>query len=469
MGLENRLELASEILLCAVLVLCPWLFGTTEPWSIRLINFMNYGLGALLACKIVLRRRSKADDTGEDTNHGGESRWSWVKWVPPIGAVLLLAYTAVAAWNARAVYITDEQRFEYLTFIPWLPHSYDRLATLERFFRMLGAASFFFALTDWLGNRGGGDSPAYLSQRTKRLLWVICLNGTLLAVEGILQRLSKTNKLLWLIQPELHVWWTVQFGPYAYRSNAAQLFNLIWPVTLAFFLALRRELRQGFGKGPETLLVLFCAVMAICPILTSSRLGAAVMALMVCGCLVWVGLLNGREGWKWTAFLAACLLILMSAGVALNWQHLSRRLEKVDLDGLNLRSEIYVNARKMADDYPVFGVGPGAFGAVYQLYRDTPDQYWHAYAHDDWLEARVTFGLVGRTLMLFMLASVLIPPLFGLFASGNGGWLGFLYISAAGMLVTAFWDLPFQIYSILLYFLTVLGLISKAWPCYSRK
>ena len=34
---------------------------------------------------------------------------------------------------------------------------------------------------------------------------------------------------------------------------------------------------------------------------------------------------------------------------------------KIDLEGLNMRSEIYVNARKMAEDYPAFGVGPGAF------------------------------------------------------------------------------------------------------------
>ena len=468
-GSDGRLDLATEILICIVLVISPWLFGTTEPWAVRVVNSLNYAIGALLAWKLVLRWQTPLGAPAILPEQVERGRHAWLRYVPAVGTSLLLAYTAIAAWNARAIYISGEQRFEYLSHFTWLPHSYDRATSWERFFRLLGAACFFFGLTDLLRPRRSKESSTWLSARTKRLLWVICINGTLLAVEGILQRLSKTDKLLWLVQPNLTVWGTVQFGPYAYRSNAAQLFNLIWPLALGFFLALQRELKQGFGKGPETMLVFCCGVMAVCPILTSSRLGLAVMGLLTVGCLVWVGLLNGIKRWKWTALMAACLMVVASSGLALNWKHLSRRFERLDLNGLGARGEIYENARKMADDYPVFGVGPGAFGAVYQLYRETPDQFWYAYAHDDWLEARVTFGWVGTSLIMLILVGVLLPPLFSLFSSGNGGWLGFLYLSVGGILVTACWDLPFQVYSILLYFLTVLALISTAPLNHSRK
>lgn len=88
-----------------------------------------------------------------------------------------------------------------------------------------------------------------LPARLRRLLWVLCLNGGLLGVEAIAQRLSNTGKLLWLVQPEIHKTAEGQFGPYAYRSNAAQYFNLVWPVCLGFWWTLNRARSRGAGEG----------------------------------------------------------------------------------------------------------------------------------------------------------------------------------------------------------------------------
>src|SRR5205823_1961818 len=65
-----------------------------------------------------------------------------------------------------------------------------------------------------------------------------------------------------------------QFGPYAYRSNAAQYFNLLWPVTLGFWWMLHRSV--GSGRHTHHLLLLCSAVMAACPIISISRGGALI-------------------------------------------------------------------------------------------------------------------------------------------------------------------------------------------------
>ena len=458
------LDFLTELLVFTILVFSTWAFGTTEPWSISAVNGLNYLLGTTFLMKWVFRAV-----TGYQPNQWSSERrlvariWPWLAGT---ATLLLLSYIGVSAWNARAIYHLQEQRFEYLNYLAWLPHSYDQAKSWERFYRCLAAACFFWALRDWLlvkttHDKIGGSASGRVSDRVRLLLWVICINGALIALEGLLQRMTHTDKLLWLVRPEINAWHSGQFGPYAYRSNAAQLFNMIWPVTIGFFLSLIQHHRRGIGRGPEVMLLLCCVVSVVASFLTTSRLGAGVSIFLV----GWaIGIILVRKGFKSRAsavFWSLFFLVLLSGSLWLNWGDLRARFANYTLDQTSGRTEIYSNTKKMVGDYPVFGVGPGAFGAVYQLYRDDANQYWHAYAHDDWLEARATLGWVGFGLIVSLL-----------FLSGSHWFIGsgvplpsdlavFIGIGCAGLLLTAVWDLPFQIYSLLLVFLALLAMLSS--------
>ena len=108
---------------------------------------------------------------------------------------------------------------------------------------------------------------------------MLCLSGALLAVEGIAQRLSGTNKLLWLMETRINREASSQFGPYAYRANAAQYFNLVWPVCLGFWWTLHRS--GGFKKWRHHLLIPCGMVMAAAPVISTSRGGALVAGGML--------------------------------------------------------------------------------------------------------------------------------------------------------------------------------------------
>lgn len=444
--------------------------------------------------------------------------------------VFLHVYCVVSALNARASYLPLESRFEYYDSIEWLPHTYDRAATWNAFWQYLGLAFFFWGTRDWLigktrkerhwatgegedrrSHRRGSDldrqalletsetpesefpntesrfgredpmistraltlprfrAPA-LPARLQRLLWVLCINGALLALEGILQRLDGTNKLLWLVVPHINSGTEAQFGPYAYRSNAASYLNLIWPVCFGFWLVLRkasigtRRTAQRIGGGSYMVLLPCAVIMASAPIISTSRGGALVALAGVPVASGIVFFAARREKSLVRASMLTLFIVILGFSAFLGWKDLAQRLENMFSDDLSGRMQIYQNSRAIAEQFPVLGTGPASFTAIYQLYKE-PNQVWEAYLHDDWLELRVTFGLLGFGLILLMLSI----PLAKWFLPGgiDVSWefVAFVWMAIAGCLVHAKFDFPLQVYSI--HFLFVL--LCSVLFCLSRK
>ena len=512
----------TEALLYFGVVFAPWAFGTTERWSIWTMNLAGYALGTLLLGKWLIRRRtgyrpmrwgeaagdrsqrSGAGEAGaggkaqnmEQSTRGSTRRTRSMTKLPNLMlstlTVLILAYCLMSAINARSTFLYREMAFVPREYIAWLPHTYDSWATWQAFWTYLGLALTFWASRDWLlgktarerqeaRDEGQGPSDRVarhlataafdLPARLQRLLWVLCLNGAVLALEGILQRLSGTGKLLWLVQPVFNQTADAQFGPYAYRSNAAQYFNLVWPVCLGYWWTLRRANRNSpragarVGGGPHVLLLPCAVLMAAAPIISSSRGGAIVAGLEMLLALALL-LFAQRRGHAWTR-LGIVLLFAVALLLAgrFGWEKLEPRLKAMFSDEMSGRVEIYRNAQQMARDFPVFGMGPGTFPWVYHLYRATAQSAWAAYAHNDWLETRITFGWVGFVMIIAAQGIVFLRPV------GNGGiaahWLfiSMIWLSLAGCLLHARFDFPFQIYSTLALFVQLGAILF----CISRK
>lgn len=471
-----------------ILIFTPWMFGTTEHWAIRTVNTWNFFLGGLMVCKWLVRLFTgfkPARWDGSDAYRGVHPAW----FLAPIGllTIFLLAYTGVSAWNARAYFIADEQRFEYLPdFIKWLPHSYDREASWQAFQQYLAVAFFFWALRDWLSAKShresrldidiegraaiGPDSaemagaytydPTRFPSRLKRLLWVICVNGAALAVQGTLQRLYKSNELLWTVHPALNELYWEQFGPFAYRSNGAQYLNMIWPVGLAFWWSLNQQRSKKFGEGAEFLLLPFTALMLAAPFIAGSRGGLSVAAAQILSVIGIFAYSYRRGGWWKTGLVALLLASIAISSSTLGWKGLQSRLSENTFNTFEARKEIYENSRQIVEEFSTWGSGPGSFANIYQLYRQGLNQPWYHAAHDDYLQTVITFGRVGFTAILFVLALV-----FGYWFLARGIptselFVAFIWVAAAGCLMHARFDFPFQVYSILLLFVTLCAILT---------
>jgi O-antigen ligase len=277
------------------------------------------------------------------------------------------------------------------------------------------------------------------------------VNGAVLGLEGIIQRLEGSGKLLFYVKPRVNPGAETQFGPFAYRSNAAQYLNLIWPVALGFWWWLQRTGAKHSRRWSHHLLLVCAIVIAACPIISTSRAGALTsMALMV----VAVGVLISGKRTDGLAKLAVLGVFCLSlaGGAWFGWQSLNPRLSELG-EGYRARELMYKTARIIADENPVFGTGPGTFEHVFQLYRQSLDEYWPAQLHNDWLELLLTFGWVGFGLILFALGLVIAHGFRsdGIPASRRFVWL--VWLALAGCLLQARWDFPFRVYSVVFLFL----------------
>lgn len=466
-----------------VLISSPWLFGTTQPAAIQVMNAAGLALGGLLLVKQVLRSWAGYCPM----RWGANDASSLVKMLTrALGAltVCILAYCLIAALNARAMWRPATNSFDYFNIIPWLPSSYNRAATWQVFWNYLALACVFWAMRDWLlgltaaeeqsqrvlqrgARRSFGETVA-MPARLRRLLWVLSINGAVLGIEGIAQRMSGTSKLLWFMPTHINREAIDQFGPFAYRSNAAQYFNLLWPVVLGFWWTLHRGAGLSLKRWRHHALLVCGVIMAACPVISTTRGGALVTAGLIVSIAVFLALsavffrsnraASSRAKLVTYSLVGAFFIAAGWIGMHFGWADLQPRMIEID-QGYAQREQTYTTARQMARDYPVFGTGPGTFDVLFQLYRSSPDEYWPAQLHDDWLETRITWGWLGSTLMVLAFLMVLARW----FAPGgiHGGrrFVVITWLALAGCLAHGRFDFPFQIYSILLLFVALCAVL----------
>ena len=426
------LDRVTEILLYAMVVFSPWAFGTTQAWAMGWMNAGGYALGGMMLVKAGLQRT--------------EGRSPGLTTALRVLTFFILGYVLLSAVNAEFTYFPAAWRQEPHPHVEWLPHSLDRLASWRVFWNWLALAGVFWAAWDWLSSETTPEGQPR-ARRLRRLVFVLAGNSALVALEGILQRFSGTPLLLWFQATHDNPSADAQFGPYAYRSNAAQFFNLLWPVALGWWWtnqSRRRELKRE--QGHQWLLP--CVMLLVAGALVSmSRAGVAV-ALLQMGAAVLILLASRAAGWRVQWGLVLVLVATLGAASYFGWEQLAQRLVTASSDPLAGRKETYQLAARMTVDYPWFGVGPGAFDSVFQLYRNTPGDYWPAQLHNDWLEYLITFGRVGGALLLGavgLLASRWFTP---------GGlrlpwtFVALIWVALLGCLLHARFDFPLQIYSI---------------------
>jgi O-antigen ligase len=239
------------------------------------------------------------------------------------------------------------------------------------------------------------------------------------------------------------------FGSFPYRANAAQYLNLIWPLALGFWWALRSDALRPTSKPTRTgsqaypMLLLCVALMVAAVFVAASRGGIAVTLVEMALAMIVLG--RAMKGWQPRLGMALAFLTALGLGWGLAGDFLAKRFTNSLVDeSMSGRTQIFEIARRMTADFPLWGSGAESFLTLNGLYRVRALDKWHGYVHDDWLETRVTFGWVGLLVVVLMLASAASAK----WVSGRVpihrelAWL--LAIGLAGMLGHAFGDFPFQ-------------------------
>jgi O-antigen ligase len=411
-----------------LLVFSSWAFGGRVPWAPPWILLLAAaGLPAVL-----LRRRE-----------GIRARLlgflPLACWLGLLGAALL---------NPSHVHSDGRAWFPRAAWIPWLPTTADRPATL-------------WASIPWIAAlvQAGVLVSVRPQRRVVRWIWgTAAMNGFALAAIGAAFHFAQADKLLGFEDaPEPDYF----FATFFYKSHWAAYGALSAFAGTALALRSWPGLIRGNpnAKGRFCLFGAASLLTAMTLALPRSRAGAVLAVLLVIGFLatLLVTLLRstqvvGRARLLLAAVVAAAALASVGYGVKLDadrgradFLRTKQQIASAENGGaIDLRVLLSRDTWRMARARPVFGWGLGCFEMVFPLFQGSylrgPDGLPNArfeFAHDDWLQMAAETGMVGL--------AVLLLPALAIFRSGwrKGGPAGRWGLAGCGLIALYAWvDFP---------------------------
>jgi O-antigen ligase len=233
-----------------------------------------------------------------------------------------------------------------------------------------------------------------LRETARGVAWI----GLALSAITLLQHATAPRLLYWYWHPlDSH---STPFGPFVSRNSLATWLIMAVPTTIGYGVA-RYQSRHHDGR-PFDLESTFDATALWLAASTCLMLATTMVALsrsgltgMVAGlaCLMWLARRRiARSGWTW---LAAILLTLLAvAATYANWGALADRVGETLALGLAGRREIWRHTWRMIVDFPIAGVGAGAFERAMSVYQPVPHVFFINHAHNQYLQLLAEGGLM---------------------------------------------------------------------------
>lgn len=367
-----------------------------------------------------------------------------------IPGLLVLIYIGIQLWNVAWDFVPTPlgwTGFEMLyrnseSFITWLPQGFEgRFEIMDgwRHLIILSAMWLLFSAI-WGGLR---RRKALIA-----LLWVVGINGAILSLVVILQKVTGTNQILWTFEsgnPSFA-------GTFHYRNHAACYLYACLGVNIALgFYHARQAARELRASSPVPLFVFQAVLIVFAIFMTGSRASMifTTLLLMLCGSLL-LGKM-ARSGIR--VLLTRLLAIGALAGVVLTltlpivYPHIEESVQRFlpsdKASGLDpgLRIRASKMTFEMFSDNLWYGWGAGSFYYFFPHYqqRDMQLMYraaalererhvvipWErrrnimlriSHAHNDWMQYLAEYGVVGFGLLLLSLGMMLAPVLRNLHA-----------------------------------------------------
>jgi O-antigen ligase len=358
-----------------LLVFTPLAYGTVEPWSEAVAGLVVLGMALVYVIGCAYR----------DWEVRIELPFGWLP------AALFLGLVALQAI---------------------VPMSADPHATRREALRLLAVAAFFLICWNTYRTRA----------QVQRAVWTMIGMGTLLAVFGILQRVTWNGHLYW-VGPQSPV--SSAFGPFVNRAHFAGLIVIIVPMALALMLTRTRRkppsrryrttLRDRIhdwsaGESSAANLVPFLIlVMGGAALVSGSRGG--MLALLAALLAMVVGSVAGGRSWVGRTVrvgLAAVLIVLAGAWIGgdVLYGTVERLADELGRPTESPRLWIWGNALTLWLGAPVLGTGLGTFGVVFPRVRTIEAPVVYTHAESDWVQLLTDTGVLGLALAVATLVSV---------------------------------------------------------------
>jgi O-antigen ligase len=411
----HPLEKTLLVLVGALLCFMPWALGTMHVWS----QFVSLGL-ASAAFLVSLINRHYRDELAPQGNF---KLIMWPKllrfplcWL----GLLLLGYILTQALNPAWVYTrnTTQWWLEPLDNITWLPSGMETPYAQMNPWRVLViyGTVWLTVCALWVG----------VTRRVtvQWLFTVIAANGALLAIIGILQKVTGAPRILWSVTG-YHPG-AIFFSTIVYKNHAGAYFNLVLMLTVGLlYWHFSRAERRLERSSPAPVFAFIGVLLGLSVLLTNSRAG--IILLMGFSLVAFIGFIvrctlhrsESRSPWTVTLLCAVFALFIGLGAYFLNagsaFQKVGKLIENRQTDSSVVSRTLVRNATwDMAKDNLVTGWGAGSYRHYFPVYqRNYPTIYTAAwdknlrlrweYAHNDYVQLLAELGLIGAGLLVAML------------------------------------------------------------------
>jgi hypothetical protein len=429
--------------LLGLLVLAPWVYGSTRPEGKFLLTAgLLVVLGLFLLSLLATLRLPK------------------VKVVTAVLTGLLLLQGWIMVLNPKQEF--DPAIFAYAPVagaIPWLPGVVDQKSSKSQLLLVTGLIGAF-----WIA----GEMAQSMRWRT-RTWWMMSLTGISLVVLGMAQRLTGAKAIFW--DPSADSGPTF-FATYRYHGNAGAFLNLLLPL-----IAARSVLTflRGSSHGSMALWSVATLTTIACAFVNVSK-GAMVIAVFILLVQAYQQLVQFPiETRYWTkprlAVVGTAFLFMLTGLIwAFGCGDSFTRWAELNSSGT-------YSARWLVDEaivryaLPVsgwWGFGPGTFQITFPFFTQTlgnrASGVWQN-AHQDYLQTLMEWGYLGGAVWAAFLFGGLGIAI-ARHRRQERSWVAetrllssACILSFCGLLLHALVDFPLQIPSLQLYAAVLLGLL----------
>ena len=259
-------------------------------------------------------------------------------------------------------------------------------------------------------------------ERVKQFVFLLVMFALLMSVYGIMMHLTGTT-INWFGSKMNHV--TVASATYFNRNHFAGYLEMMLALGVGLLIADIRDQRAETWKqffshllewvfSPKMRLRLVLCVMVIALVSTRSRMGntAFFASLLATGI---IGIVLSRHATRGTVVLLFSLIAIdiFIVGSWFGIEQLAQRMEQTNLmrpvtavavagmqESVEARLDATADTIRMVRDFPLWGVGLGAWSMAFSGYRSEmviPGLF--EYAHNDYAQFAAESGLVGLVLI----------------------------------------------------------------------
>jgi O-antigen ligase len=433
--------------LCALLVAAPWAYGTTFPQTKQFLAVALVVLGGLFALSLIVQRR-----------------WPRGHWLSAVLTVVILAQGWLMTLNPKLAYDATVQYFHFVPgAIPWLPGTVDQSTSLGQMWLITGLLAAFWVVSDL------GSEPVWRD----RFMLVMSLTGVSLMALGLLQRVTGAPGILW--RGDLDSGPTF-FATYRYHANAGAFINICLLLIAARMLSV---FRRDHSDLIRSFWVIAFMATVVSMFVNVSRVATLIGVVSVCVFFAWE--LRNRIAAK-TMLLSRLRMIGFAVGAVIaaaflvwavgfneagrHWTELGRSLVSDARFVVYGAIACYLLPRSLG-----WGFGPGTFHLIFPFFTNSLGTsirgYWE-YAHEDYLETIVEWGLFGAAVWFVFFSAIIFRAVLRLrrrrrsWDSNTRRFAVACFLALGAVVVHATVDFPLQIASIQLYTAALLGSLA-AW------